>query len=345
MKNVYFTAIDSYTETAKIQQSAKLLLSRLIEEEQVQLGPYVPLKVHFGEKGNKTFIGAENFEGIVEYLQEQKVQSAFMETNVLYSGSRMTRTQHTKTAQAHGFTQLPIVIADGEHGDDYAEVEIHKKRFKSCKIGKEIANQSQMIVVSHFKGHRLAGFGGAIKQLAMGCAARGGKLDQHANAKPIINPLSCKKCKICTRHCPVGAIQIDRRLPRISHKSCVGCAACIAVCPHKAILFNPLKISLSTTFYEKVTEYAYAAQKDKQNLYISFAFNLTKGCDCEGRTMKTIASDVGIFASSDPVAIDQACLDVIDKKEGKTVFKRGRHQLDYAEEIGLGSKAYQLIEC
>ena len=345
MAKVYFTTIDSYTETANIQQSAKALLSKLIEEEQIQLESYVPLKVHFGEKGNKTFIGAENYEGIIEYLQEQQVQSAFMETNVLYSGSRMTRTQHTKTALEHGFTQLPIVIADGEHGDDYAEVEINKKRFKSCKIGKEIAKQKQMLVVSHFKGHRLAGFGGSIKQLAMGCAARGGKLDQHANAKPIINPIACKKCKACTRHCPVGAIQIDKRLPRIDHKLCVGCAACIAVCPHKAILFNPLKLSFATTFYEKITEYAYAAQKDKQNIYMSFAFNLTKGCDCEGKSMTPIASDVGIFASSDPVAIDQACLDVIDKQEGKTVFKRGRHQLDYAEEIGLGTKAYQLVEC
>lgn len=342
MSNVYFKAIDSYTETRAIQQASCALLKAVVDKEHIQLGSYLPLKVHFGEKGNTTFIGAENFDGIVGYLKEHKIGSAFMETNVLYSGSRMTRTQHTKLAQEHGFSQLPVVIADGEYGDDYAEVEINKNRFTSCKIGKEIANQKQMIVVSHFKGHRLAGFGGAMKQLAMGCAARGGKLAQHANAKPLINPVQCTQCGACARHCPVDAIHVGR-WSRIDKKVCVGCASCMAVCPKKAILFNPLRLSISKVFHEKVTEYAFAAQKGKQNIYINFAFNLTKGCDCEGRKMKPIAKDLGVFASTDPVAIDQACLDIIDRQEGKRVFG-GRHMLDYGEEIGLGRKAYDLIE-
>ena len=344
MAHVYFKAIDSYSKTQEIQAASKELLEKIIEEEKIALEPYVPLKVHFGEKGNITFIASENYDGIIEYLQEQNVGSAFMETNVLYSGSRMMRTQHTQLAKEHGFTQLPIVIADGERGDDYEEVKIQKKRFTNCKIGKEIVNQKQMIVVSHFKGHMLAGFGGAVKQLAMGCASRGGKLDQHANAKPLINPISCKKCGACVKHCPVDAIRIEGRWPRIVHKTCVGCASCIAVCQHKAILFNPFKISFASTFREKVTEYAFAAQKDKSMIYITFAFNLTRGCDCEGRKMKTVAKDVGVFASTDPVAIDQACLDIIEKQEGKRVFGRGQHMLDYGEKIGLGQKAYTLVE-
>jgi uncharacterized protein len=342
MSNVYFTPIYAYTETQRIQQASQKLLETLIAKEGVQLAPYVPLKVHFGEKGNKTFISPENFDGIIDYLQEHNIGSAFMETNALYSGSRMNRTDHTKLAHAHGFTRLPVVIADGEYGDDYAEVEIHKKRFTSCKIGKEIANQQQLLIVSHFKGHGLAGFGGAIKQLAMGCAARGGKLAQHVNAKPLINPIACTQCGSCARHCPVNAIHVGR-VSRIHKKVCLGCAGCMSVCPKKAILFNPLRVSISKTFLEKLTEYAYAAQLNKPNIYISFAFNLTKGCDCEGHPMKPITKDVGVFAATDPVAIDQACLDVVDKHAGKQVFG-GRHTLTYAEQIGLGRKAYTLIE-
>ena len=342
MKNVYFKAIGSYSETEEIQRGAKSLLKKVIDKEHVQLEPYIPLKVHFGEKGNITFIESKNYEGIIEYLQEQHIGSAFIETNVLYSGSRMTRSQHIKTAKEHGFTQLPIVIADGEHGEEHEHIEINQKHFKTCKIGKEIANQRQMIVISHFKGHRLAGFGGAIKQLAMGCAARAGKLDQHTHAKPVINPFACKKCGACARYCPENAITIGL-IPRIDKHKCVGCVGCMAVCPQKAIVFNLLR-SLSKAFPERLVEYALAAQKDQQNIYITFAFNITRGCDCEGHKMKPIAGDIGVFASTDPVAIDQACLDMLDRREGKKVFTRARHQLDYAEKIGLGKRQYQLIE-
>ena len=342
MKHVYFKAIDAYTKTGEIQAGARELLETVIEREGIRLGAEVPLKVHFGEKGNQTFIESKNFEGIIAYLQAHNVKSVFMETNALYSGARMNRTQHLALAKEHGFTQLPVVIADGEYGDEYAEVEINQKHFKTCKIAKGIANQRQMIVLSHFKGHRLAGFGGAIKQLAMGGAARGGKLAQHVGSKPIINPLTCKKCNACVRHCPVDAIRIGM-LPRIDKKKCIGCAGCMAVCPEKAILFNFFRF-FSNTFPEKLVEYALAAQKNQTNIYLSFAFRMTKGCDCEGRQMKPVVGDLGLFAATDPVAIDQACLDMIDRRAGKRIFGRARRQLDYAQKIGLGSKNYELIE-
>lgn len=342
MSTVYFTPIHAYSETQRIQQASKKLLETLIAKESLQLASYVPMKVHFGEKGNNTFIAPENFNGIIDYLQEHNINSAFMETNAVYSGARMNRTDHTKLAQSHGFTRLPVVIADGEYGDEYTEVQIGKKRFVSCKIGKAIAEQQQLLIVSHFKGHGQAGFGGAIKQLAMGCASRGGKLAQHADSKPVINPFSCTQCGSCARYCPMKAVRVGR-FSRINNKLCIGCAGCMSVCPKKAILFNPLRVSISKTFLEKLAEYAYAAQLNKRNLYITFAFNLTKGCDCVGRAMKPITKDVGVFASTDPVAIDQACLDLVDKHAGKQVFG-GRHTLTYAEQIGLGHKAYELIE-
>ncbi len=342
MKKVYFKAVDSYLKTQDINEAARMLLNRLVEDESITLEKYIPLKVHFGEKGNKTYIESKNFEGILEYFKEREIESAYMETNVLYRGERTTSKNHIKLAGEHGFTQLPIVIADGDHGENYEEVEINKKNFKKCKIGAEIAKQKQVMIISHFKGHALAGFGGAIKQLGMGCASRGGKLAQHANSIPKISYFKCKGCGSCAKNCPEKAIVMGSKA-KINKDKCVGCAACMTTCNFGAVS-NSWLASLSKSFNERLAEYAYAAAKDKNNIYITFAFNITRNCDCDGHSMKPVAKDVGVFASTDPVAIDQACLDVLDKVNGRRVFRRGKYTLDYAEKIGLGSRKYELVE-
>ena len=209
-------------------------------------------------------------------------------------------------------------------------------------MDKEIANKKQLIVLSHFKGHVLAGFGGAIKQLGMGCASRGGKLAQHSNSVPKVNFFKCKGCSACAKKCPQNAITVSKKA-KINKDECIGCASCMAICPHEAIYHSWLG-SMTKSFNERLAEYAYAAAKGKNNIYITFAFNITKNCDCEGHNMKPITKDIGVFASTDPVAIDKACLDVLDKNSGKVVFKRGRYTLDYAEKIGLGSKKYELVQ-
>jgi len=344
MSNVYFKPIESYTETEAISCAGRELLNKVITEEKIALEKKVPLKIHFGEKGNTTFITPNNFQGIVDFLKESAVESSFIESNAVYSGQRKREQDHIKLAHEHGFTELPIEIADGDRGHEYDEIEINKKHFQKCKIAKGFAPYKQFIILSHFKGHMLGGYGGALKQLAMGFAARGGKFEQHADSKPMILPFKCKKCGACVKHCPVDAIDIQGFLPHIKKKICVGCASCIAVCPHKAILFNLLKLNLSKKFRAKMSEYAYAAQKDKQFIYITFAFNITKGCDCEGRAMEPVAKDFGVLASTDPVAIDAACMDIVDQREGKPMFK-GREILEYSEKIGIGSRTYNLITC
>lgn len=342
MPKVFFKAINSYEDTENISRSAEKILDILVNEENISLENYIPIKVHFGESGNKTFIGPKNYEGIIDYLKAHNIECSYIETNVLYRGQRTNKRDHIKLANEHGFTNLPIVIADGDHGEDYINIKIDKKHFSTCKIAKEIAVQKQLIVCSHFKGHALAGFGGAIKQLAMGCASRGGKLDQHANSIPIINFFKCKSCSACVKNCPENAITLNPKA-KIEKNKCVGCASCIAICPHGAVSINWIG-SITKSFYERLAEYAYAAQKDKSNIYITFAFNITKGCDCEGHSMKPFAPDLGIFASTDPVAIDKACIDALDRIKWKKVISRGRHTLDYAESIGLGSQKYELIE-
>jgi uncharacterized Fe-S center protein len=338
MRKVYFLGMDSHSDTQRVSSGAEELLDRIVKEENISLEKEVPLKVHFGEKGNITFIRPENYQGIIDFLSKRKIKTFFTDTNALYRGARTTEKDHKAIAEEHGFTQIPVRIADGNTGE---KVEINKKHFRECKIGKLIADHKQLIIVTHFKGHMLTGFGGAIKQLGMGCAARGGKLDQHCNNHPTLNPLKCKKCGTCVKHCPVGAITLGK-IPRVDTKKCIGCAGCIAVCPHGAMSINWFS-TRPKTFHEKLAEYAFAAQKDKKNIYITFAFNITDRCDCLGEKLKIKTPDLGILASTDPVAIDTACMDLLKKREGKDVFK-GRDVLDYAESIGLGSKSYELVE-
>lgn len=193
--------------------------------------------------------------------------------------------------------------------------------------------------MSHFKGHGAAGFGGALKQLAMGFAARGGKLEQHSGISPVVDAEKCISCGICVNKCDFGAIQTPDTAV-IDESKCIGCAGCIAVCPQGAIE----NTWGGSNFLEKLSEYAYGASKDKDIIYITFVHNITKECDCAGTAMKPIAGNIGILAGKDPVALDAACLDLVQKNSGEKLFEKGRTSLKHAEKIGLGTMQYELIE-
>jgi uncharacterized Fe-S center protein len=317
----------------------------MLEKEKITLAKSVPLKVHFGEKKNVTFLGPETYRGIIEYLNEKNIQSCYIETNVLYGGQRFKKELHEKTAQEHGFVQLPIVFADGDHGENFVEVAINQKHFTTFKIGKAFLDYPQLLVLSHFKGHRLSGFGGAIKQLSMGCAAKGGKMAMHMGEKPHIVRRKCTQCHLCETRCNENALHIGKK-SWIDRDKCVGCCACVAICPQKAISIFSIKsiasfLGIGNPFIEKLVEGAYAAQKGKHNIYMNFAMSITAGCDCEPKKMKPLMNDFGIFISTDPVAIDKACYDMA-KERGRTF--RGYKTFAYAEQIGMGSTAYALHE-
>ncbi|CAH2213567.1 DUF362 domain-containing protein [Tepidibacter aestuarii] len=338
MSKVYFIK-NSEADYNQLGKDALELLKRIVSETGHRFEKEVPIKVHFGEKGNKTFIPAKCYDGIINYLKENGVSPSYIETNVLYRGSRTTTKDHIETAKFHGFTQLPIIIADGEIGKEYDEVEINKTFFNKCKIGKKYGKYKQFIVTSHFKGHVAAGFGGAIKQLAMGFAARGGKLEQHTDISPIIEAEKCISCGVCVDKCDFGAIHIADTA-EIDDSKCTGCAGCIAICPKSAISNS----WSGSHFYEKLSEYAYGASKDKDIIYITFVHNITKECDCAGIPMKPIVDNIGIVAGKDPVALDTACLDLVQKSSGEKLFEKGKSSLIHAEKIGLGTMEYESIE-
>ena len=338
MSKIYFLK-NSKSDDNQSGVDALTLLKKIVTETGCRFEPEVPIKVHFGEKGNQTFIPARCYDPIIQYLKSEGVSPAYIETNVLYRGSRTSTEQHLATARAHAFTQIPIIIADGEIGTDFDEITINQKYFQKCKIGKGYGRFRQMIVTSHFKGHAAAGFGGSIKQLAMGFAARSGKMEQHTDIVPIVSARKCIACGICRDKCNYGAIIMDR-VAIIESGKCVGCAGCIAVCP-KGAISNSWS---GSNFYEKLAEYALAATKNKDMIYISFLRNITSDCDCSGYKMKPVIADIGILAGKDPVAMDTAALDLVQKNSGRKLFEDGRASLRHAEKIGLGSMTYDLVE-
>lgn len=338
MSNVYFVPVKDYDEK-QLSATGRRLLETLVEKEAVQLKEDVPLKVHFGERGNDTFIRPGAFEGVVDYLQEKGIKTRYIETNVLYRGSRTTRENHLQTAHDHGFTNLPITIADGHHGEEFTDVPVKGEIFDHVRLGRAYGEFDQFIILAHFKGHQEAGFGGALKQLAMGFAARGGKMAQHSTLNPVVAQDLCIACGACVEACNYDAICLEDTA-FIDDKKCIGCAACVAVCPVAAIKTD----WGARDFPKRVAEYAWGAAGNRPNLYISYIMNITELCDCNKAHMEFIAENIGVAASTDPVALDAACLELIQHNEGNKLFEVGRDTLRHAEKLGLGSTQYNLIQ-
>ncbi len=338
MSSVYYKKYEG-NDPAVLSGLAKELFEYIVKQENVELEKAIPIKVHFGEKGNSTHIRPQSYNGLIDALKDRDIDTSYIETNVLYRGSRTTKENHIALAKDHGFTQIPIIIADGNMGEEVYEVEINKEYFDKVKLGKAYADYDQILVTSHFKGHGMAGFGGALKQLSMGFASRSGKLAQHSKLKPSVKGKKCISCGICIDKCDVDAIHIED-YAIISPDKCIGCAGCIAVCPTGAIS-NDWN---SDNFREKITEYAYGASLNKRHIYINFLTNVTEECDCMGQHLDIIAKDIGVFVSMDPVAIDAACLDMLQKNENEALFDTGRTTLEHSKKIGFGSLEYKLIE-
>jgi uncharacterized Fe-S center protein len=330
-------------------------------------GHLTAIKLNFGYKGNDSYVNPIFVRQVAEKVKERGGKPFLTDTNTLYLGSRHNAVDHLLTAIQHGFdfavAGAPLIIADGLRGDNSAEVEIGKKHLQKIKLAGDLFAADSMIVVSHFKGHSMAGFGGAIKNLAMGCAPPSGKADQHQAAQPQVNPVACTGCKTCIDACASFAITVEEGKSRINHKLCVGCGACTVACPEGAIDLDWEKDV--PFFIERMVEYAYGAVKQKKERvgFINFLINITPECDCLPWSDEPIVPDIGILASTDPVAIDAASYDLVNQQPGlagssllshhqkgedkfRGVWEKvdGRHQIRYGEEIGLGNSRYQLIQ-
>lgn len=362
---VYFTDISDQGKR-RLPDRLGGLLESLPLSNVLSRGDLTAVKLHFGERGNKAFVPPQLVRPVVEAVKKLGARSFLCDANTLYVGSRSDSVAHLETAHAHGFSQeamgCPTIIADGLRGGAYVEVEIGGKHLKKVKLAHDLAKADAVVCVTHFKGHELAGFGGSIKNLGMGGGARGAKLAMHSDIVPQIKAEKCIACGRCAANCPAAAIRIDRHAA-IDPKRCIGCGSCIVVCPEHAVRngwdSGPEKMQ------EKMVEHftGFAKIHRGKMAFLNFIINVSPACDCYGRTDPYLVPDIGICASLDPVAVDQASVDLVNQAEGlkgtalKKAFKPGSDkfrdiypdvdwsiQLKYAEEMGLGSREYQLVE-
>ncbi len=347
---VYFTPIVS--DRIGILEKIDALIKKIWPQD-LGRGDITAVKIHFGEEGNSSFINPKYAERAVCFAKSRGALPFLTDTNTLYKGTRSTTPDHIATAVKHGFTfdtlGSAVIIADGLRGENYINVDIDKKYYKSVKIGAEIALADALVVLTHFKGHELTGFGGSIKNIGMGCACREGKLSQHSTASPFVGKKSCTGCGTCIENCAFEAITLIDTKASINPEKCSGCSQCIVVCPEGAIRIHWNESA--DKFQKKMAEHALGAVKGKEGklFFMNFLINITPVCDCFGHNKPRIMDDIGVLASRDPVAIDRASIDLVNS-DGRDRFREiypeidWRIQLRYSEEIGLGREDYELIE-
>ena len=363
---VYFTNLRTKPGNNLLDKLEKLMRKAGVESIDFK-EQFVAIKIHFGEPGNLAYIRPNYAARVVKLVREQGGRPFLTDANTLYTGRRANAVDHLESAMENGFNRMAVgcdvIIADGLKGTDYREVVINQKHCKTAKIGTAIADADIVISLNHFKGHEMTGFGGALKNLGMGSGSRGGKLEMHSASKPVIKLENCVGCRMCVRSCPEQAISMNAdKKAVIDYALCVGCGQCVAVCQYDSARVKWDAAADSAA--EKIAEYTMAVIQDKPNFHVNFIMNVSPDCDCWGNNDAAIVPDLGIMASFDPVALDRASVDMVNKTTallGCQLQERHFHEggdkfgtvhpdthwaagLDYAEEIGLGLQTYELIE-
>ncbi len=351
---VYFVRADGSEPPASIARKAQAALAATGFIDRLAAEDFVALKIHFGEKGNTGHIKPAWIAGLTADISRKAPRTFLTDSNTLYTGPRSNSVEHLRLAWSHGFTPeavgVPIVIADGLKGGDAAEARGKAGRVTSAKIAGAILSAEALLALTHVTGHVQTGIGAALKNLGMGCASRAGKLDQHAVVHPRVNAKACRDCGACREHCPAGAIDKVEGGVVIAGPRCTGCGECLVACNHGAIRIRWDEDSVR--LQKKVAEYAglVAGRFGPKIAFLNFLIRVTKDCDCMSRNQPSIIPDIGLLASTDPVAVDRASADlVLQKAGGRDVFRDGYDidwstQMAQAEAIGLGLNRYRLIE-
>lgn len=365
---VYFTNFRARPNQNLLQKLSKLLDKAGFNEIDFS-NKFTAIKLHFGEPGNLAFIRPNFASLIVQKVKNAGGKPFLTDANTLYSGKRANAVDHLQSATLNGFTEVvvgcPIIIADGLKGTDQREVPVNFQHTKEARIGAAVADADVVISMNHFKGHEMAGFGGALKNMGMGAASVGGKLFLHSTSKPKIQTENCTSCNICVKNCAHDAIHLDAdKKAVIDYETCVGCGQCVAVCQYDAA--QVVWENASVLMNEKVAEYTAAVLQNKPSIHISFIMDVSPDCDCWGFNDYPMVPNIGMAVSTDPVALDKACADMVTKApilEQSRIADSDNHAhhighdkfamahpntnwlagLEHAEKIGLGTMHYELI--
>ena len=335
-------------------------------------GKFVAIKLHFGELGNISYLRPNYARAVVDVVKELGGKPFLTDCNTLYPGSRKNALEHLECAWQNGFTPLtvgcPILIGDGLKGTDDIAVPVTGGEYaKEARIGRAIMDADVFISLTHFKGHEMTGFGGAIKNIGMGCGSRSGKKDQHSSGKAQIEAKLCRGCRICLPECANNALVFDEEVKktRVIQENCVGCGRCLGSCNFDAISFeNNVAVELLN---RRMAEYTKAVVDGRPCFHVSLVVDVSPNCDCHGENDVPILPNLGMFASFDPLALDQACVDAclkatplpgsqLHENMTKPDFvdhhdhfansgpeSEWRSCLEHAEKIGVGTRAYELI--
>lgn len=367
---VYFTNLRTDSNHNLQQKLEKLIRKAGIADIDFE-GKYVAIKIHFGEPGNLAYLRPNYAKTVVDVVKSLGGKPFLTDCNTLYVGGRKNALDHMESAYVNGFspfsTGCHIIIADGLKGTDEALVPVEGGEYvKEAKIGQAIMDADIFLTLNHFKGHETTGFGGALKNIGMGCGSRAGKMEMHSAGKPFVLQERCIGCGACTKICAHSAAVVTDKKASIDHNKCVGCGRCIGICPKDAVC--AASDEANDILNCKIAEYSKAVIDGRPNFHISLVMDVSPNCDCHSENDLPIVPDVGMFASFDPVALDVACADAVnaqpvisgsildehihahaEENEHHDHFHMNHPEtnwisgIEHAKKIGLGTDEYELI--
>ena len=366
---VYFTDFRTrldYSLTMKLQ---KLIRKAGIADIDMD-GKFVAIKMHFGELGNLAYLRPNYAKAVADVVKDLGGKPFLTDCNTLYPGSRKNALEHLDCANINGFntitTGCQILIADGLRGTDDVIVPVEGAEYcPEAYIGRAVMDADVFISLSHFKGHESTGFGGTLKNIGMGCGSRAGKMQQHNDGKPQVDPDLCRGCRRCAKECGSDAIRYESGKAVIDQDLCKGCGRCIGACAFDAISNN--NENANSILGCKIAEYSKAVVAGRPCFHISLITDVSPNCDCHSENDAPILPDLGMLASFDPVALDQACVDLCQAAEpirnsqlGDNLADPNFHHhhdhfldsnpnvswketLEHAEKLGIGTRSYELV--
>lgn len=367
---VYFTDFRTRVGVSLTEKLQRLIKKAGITDIDMD-GKFVAIKMHFGELGNLSYLRPNYAKAVADVVKECGGKPFLTDCNTLYPGSRKNALEHLDCANINGFntitTGCQIIIGDGLRGTDDITVPVRNGEYcKEAYIGRAVMDADIFISLTHFKGHESTGFGGAIKNIGMGCGSRAGKMHQHNSGKPIVHDDLCRGCRRCAKECGSDAITYENGKAVINQDICKGCGRCIGACAFDAI--ENQNWNANEILGRKMAEYSQAVCDGRPTFHISLVRDISPNCDCHGENDAPILPDVGIFASFDSVALDQACVDAClhatpmpnsqlsdnladphwhhhhDNFLDSNPNVRWKETLEHAEKIGLGTREYELIQ-